>query len=145
MHRGTLTLMLVLATACNAKETKLAESKLIAAGTELAALGKRLDINLPAGTEIVHVETEFGLDDAIFAKLRVPSARAEKFVRSLNVARFETGAADLLGPDRGPWDPHRAKGLRVGDVELPSQRGLVVGIDDGAAGVLTVYVMNHGM
>jgi hypothetical protein len=111
---------------------------------DLDALGKRLGIALPLGTEVVHVETESALDDAIFAKLRIPAARAEAFVQSLSVSRFETGAADLLGPDQGPWDPHRAKGLRVGDVTSSSQRALIVGLDDSAAGVLVVYVMNHG-
>jgi hypothetical protein len=112
--------------------------------TEIDELGKRLSIELPAGTQIVHVETESGLDDAIFAKLRIPAARADEFVQSLRVTEFQTGAADLFGQDRGPWDPHRAKGLRVGDVPLASTRGLVVGIDDGSTGALMVYVMNHG-
>ena len=92
----------------------------------------------------MHVETESGIDDAIFAKLRVPLASAEAFVAGLGVANFQHGAADLFGPDRGPWDPHAAKALRVGDVPLPSTRGLVVGIDDSSPDVLVVYVMNHG-
>jgi hypothetical protein len=110
----------------------------------LDVLAKRLGLALPAGTQVVHVETESGIDDAIFAKLRVPSTRADDFIRSLHVTRFQHGAADLFGPDRGAWDPHQAKALRVGDVLLPSTRGLVVGLDESRADALVVYVLNHG-
>jgi hypothetical protein len=144
MYHVTLALTLMLVTACHGDENKVVDPKTTSSRTELEALGKRLGLTLPDGTAVVHVETESALDDAIFAKLRVPGDRADEFVKSLNATRFEAGAADLFGPDRGLWDPHQANGLRVGDVPLPSQRGLVVGIDDGASGVLTVYVMNHG-
>jgi hypothetical protein len=144
MHQSNMALLLVLAAACPAKESKMADPIATSSRTELEALGQRLGLVLPQGTEVVHVETESGLDDAIFAKLRIPLLHADEFVQSLHVSHFERGAADLFGPDRHGWDPHRAKGLRVGDVTLPSQRGLVVGVDDGATGALTVYVMNHG-
>lgn len=112
--------------------------------TDIDALGKQLGLQLPPGTQVVGVETESGIDDAVFAKLRIPTTRSAEFLKSCGVTRFESGAADLLGPDRGFWDPHQAKALKVGDVMLQSARGLVIGVDDAPVDALVVYVMNHG-
>jgi hypothetical protein len=107
-------------------------------------LGKRLGLQLPPGTQVVGVENESGLDDAIFAKLRVPSAYSQQFIRECGVTRLEPHLADLLGPDRGFWDPHQANKLKVGDIPQASTRGLVIGVDESHADALVVYVMNHG-
>jgi hypothetical protein len=145
MSKSTIiAVMLVLVAACRTEESPMGKSTSSESRTELEELGKRLSMELPAGTRIIHVETHSGLDDAIFAKLRIPAGRAVEFVQSLRVTEFQTGAADLFGRDRGPWDPHQAKGLRVVDVPLASTRGLVVGVDDGSTGALIVYVLNHG-
>lgn len=144
MHRVvTLTAALVF-TVCCGKEARMDLSETAALRNDPDALGRRLGLALPPDTQIIHVEVETGLDDAIFAKLRVPAGRADAFVKSLHITNLQRNAADLLGPDRGPWGPHHADGLRVGDVPLASTRGLVVGLDDKAIDGLVVYVMNHG-
>jgi hypothetical protein len=110
---------------------------------DVDALGKQLGLQLPAGTQVLGVETESAIDDAIFAKLRIPAERSGEFIKSCGVTRFRPGGANLLGPDHGFWDPHHATALRVGDVPLPTTRGLVVAIDESSPEALIVYVMNH--
>jgi hypothetical protein len=74
----------------------------------------------------------------------VPTAHSDEFLKNCGVPHFESGGADLFGPDGGFWDPHQAKALKVGDVMLQSARGLVIGVDDAPADALVVYVVNHG-
>ena len=106
-------------------------------------IGTRLGVTLPAGTRVVGFDSEAGIDSMFRAKLEMSGEQLETFIAGTNVARFEAGDADLLGPDRDYWDPHRAKKLRIGEVELPQARFLVVAIDDSQP-TAVVYVMNHG-
>jgi hypothetical protein len=88
-------------------------------------LQQKLSLKLPKGTEVLGVETEAGIDDAIRAKLRVPAASGADFLRDCAVKRFRQGGANLLGPDHGFWDPHRARMLRSGEVPCsPVERSL---------------------
>jgi hypothetical protein len=112
---------------------------------DIDKLGRELELQLPPGTQVLGMESESGgPDDAIFVKLRVPSAHAEQFIRTCGVTSFLSNAADLLGPDRGFWDPHHAKALRVGRVPMHASRGTIIGVDDSGADALLVYVVNHG-
>jgi hypothetical protein len=107
------------------------------------SVGKKLGIELPPATEVVGVETEAGIDDAIRAKLRIPASHSADFLRECGVKRFRQGGANLLGPDHGFWDPHGAKALRAGEVTLQSGRSLVIAVDESSDDVLVVYAMNY--
>jgi len=140
-HRLSLILVLSFAGACKqGVDVQRGEG---AAGADIGTVGHRLGLHLPPGTEVLGVETEAGIDDAIFAKLRIPVAHAAEFVKDCGVTRFRSGGANLLGPDHGFWDPHKAKELRSGDVALPSGRYLVIAIDESQSDVLVVYAMNY--
>lgn len=141
MNRAALMIVMLLsASGCDGgNSAEIAELR-----ANLDVLGKRLDLNLPPGTQVVHVETEYGMDDAIFAKLQIPAAEAPGFIQGLELKSSRHRSADAFGRDHGLWDPHQAKVLRVGSVMLPSSRGLVVGLDDSRSDVLVVYVLNHG-
>ena len=110
---------------------------------DVQSVGRKLGLKLPPGTEVLGVEAESGIDDAIRAKLRVPASQSAEFLRECGVQRFRQGGANLLGPDHGFWDPHSAKALRSGDVALPSARYLVIAIDESSADVMVIYAMNY--
>ena len=110
----------------------------------IAELNSSLGVSLPSETRIVGVHAEAGIDDMRSAKVEIPRSQLAAFLDGTRIPRFEPGDADLLGPDKGFWDPHRAKKLRVGDVQLPGARFLVVAFDDSGDDVATVYLMNHG-
>ena len=109
----------------------------------IVVVGQKLGLELPPGTQVIGIQTEAGIDDAIFAKLRIPAARTAEFLKQCGVTRFKSGGANLLGPDHGFWDPHQAKRLRSGDVALPSARDLLIAIDESASDALIVYAMNY--
>jgi hypothetical protein len=111
--------------------------------SDVHGIGQALSLRLPQGTEVIGVLTESALDDAILVKLRIPASERENFLRDCVVKRFKPGGADLLGPDRGFWDPHRAKSLRWGEVALESNRALLVVLDDSRSDSLVVYAMNY--
>jgi hypothetical protein len=111
---------------------------------DIQHLGTRLGISLPPGTRILGVTSESGIDELLRAKLEMPIASLEKFLASTGIPHFETVGPDFLGPDEGFWDPHRAKGLRCGDVQLPGSRFLTIAVDESRPGVAVVYAMNNG-
>ena len=106
-------------------------------------LGRKLGLTLPPGTEVLGVEAESGVDDAIRAKLRIPTPEAKGFLEGCGVRRFKPGGANLLGPDHGFWNPHTAKALRFGEISLPSSRSLLVVIDESSKDALLVFAMNY--
>jgi len=146
MFKGLLiALVSVACLACNTEGCRMRGADSQPSEVDIDKLGKQLELQLPPGTRVVGMETESGgPDDAIFVKLTVPRAHAEQFIRDCGVTRFEVGLANTLGPDRGFWDPHQAKALKVGDVPLHSTRGMVIGVDDSGTDALVVYVVNHG-
>ena len=110
---------------------------------DVQSIGQMLGLQLPPGTEVVGVETEAGIDDAIRAKLLIPASRSADFLRDCAVKRFRQGGANLLGPDHGFWDPHSAKALRSGEVTLESGRSLVVALDETSSDILVIYAMSY--
>jgi|GEM_PF-2560649 len=109
----------------------------------VTSIDQKLGIKLPKGTEVLGVETEAGIDDAIRAKLRVPASSGAEFLGDCPVKRFRQGGANLLGPDHGFWDPHRATMLRSGEVTLQSGRALLVAIDESSSDAIIVFAMNY--
>lgn len=112
--------------------------------SDVGTVGNRLGLRLPPGTQVLGFKTEAGLDDAVLAKLRIPTSRSQQFIRDCGVTRFRPGEADQLGADQGFWDPHQAKALRIGRPPLPAARGLVLGLDESRADGLIVYAMSRG-
>jgi hypothetical protein len=110
---------------------------------DVQLLGQKLGLKLPMSTEILGVETEAGIDDAVRAKLRIPTAQAQTFLQDCGVSRFKKGGANLMGPDHGFWDPHAAKTLRSGEVSLTSGRAVIVAVDESSEEHIVVYVMNY--
>ena len=107
-------------------------------------LSARLGVRLPEGTRVLGVDSETGIDDLVRAKVEISKAHLTSFLATTAIPRFEQVDADILGPDREFWDPHKASNLRVGDVQLPNARFLVVAIDEGRPQVAVLYLINHG-
>jgi hypothetical protein len=107
-------------------------------------LSASLGVTVPPDTRIVGVFGEAGIDDMRSAKLEIPKHRMSSFLAATRIPRFEKTDADLLGTDRGFWDPHKASSLLSGDVQLPGARFLLVAYDDSRSDLAVVYVINHG-
>ena len=107
-------------------------------------LSARLGVKLPTSTRVLGVDSEAGIDDIVRAKVEISTEHLAGFLAATAIPHFEEADADLLGPDREFWDPHKAAKLRVGDVQLPNARFLVVAIDASRPHVAVLYVMNHG-
>jgi hypothetical protein len=109
------------------------------------AIVAQLGLRLPTGTRIIGASSSNDGDGLVRAKLEMPEAQVAGFVTSANIAGLEQTEPDLLGPDEGFWDPHRAGGpLRYGQTQLPGARFLHVAIDDSRPEAAVVYVMVHG-
>ena len=112
----------------------------------LESVSKELSVTFPAGTKLIGVHRERGIDDLVEAKLEIPAADWPGFLAStpIDPSLFEPGGGGGLGPDEGFWDPNKAKNLRTAQVMLPNARGLHIGYDGSRGSVYVVYVVNHG-
>jgi len=112
----------------------------------LESVSKELSVTFPAGTKLIGVYRERGIDDLVQAKVEIPAADWSGFLAStpIDPSLFEPGEGGLLGPDSGFWDPHKAKNLRTAQAILPNVRALNIGYDDSRGSVYVVYVVNHG-
>ena len=133
---------IVLGFACNKTDSADRAGKTV--NISIDELSVSLGVTLPPDTRIVGVHAEAGIDDMRSAKLEIPKQRMSSFLAATRIPRFEKTDADLLGPDRGFWDPHKAQNLLSGDLQLPGARFLVVAYDDSRSDVTVVYVINHG-
>lgn len=112
----------------------------------LQKLSRDLDLPLPTTAHLVGIEREEGADDMVRAKLLMTPAEWAAFAPKSPVKPEQMRAArpNILGPDEGFWDPNRARGLRLGQVERPGSRYLNIGYDDSKAGEVAVYIFEHG-
>lgn len=112
----------------------------------LAQLAHETGLRFPPSARLVGSAREDGIDDLLRFKVQISPAELAAFLAASPVpaAAFESGEGGLLGPDQGFWDPSRAKHLRTGQKILPGQRALNIGIDDGRADVVALYIVNHG-
>jgi hypothetical protein len=108
------------------------------------ALGGKLGVHLPTGTRVVGATSSDEGDGLIRAKLEMPSTLVPGFLTEANVHNLEEAGPDLLGPDEGFWDPHRAGSLRSGEAQLPNARFLLVALDQSRADMAIIYVIAHG-
>jgi len=108
------------------------------------AVVAQLGLQLPPGTRIIGASASTDGDGQIRAKLEMPAALVPGFVAKANIPGLEDADADLLGPDEGFWDPHRAAALRYGQTQVSGARFLHVAIDDARPQTAVVYVMLHG-
>lgn len=108
------------------------------------ALGGKLGVHLPTETRVVGVTSSDEGDGLIRAKLEMPSTLVPGFLTEANVHHLEEAGPDLLGPDEGFWDPHRAGSLRSGEAQLPNARFLLVALDQSRADMAIIYVIAHG-
>jgi hypothetical protein len=108
------------------------------------AVVAQLGLNLPVGTRVVGASASNEGDGLIRAKLEMPAAQVAGFLANANIEGLEEGGPDLLGPDEGFWDPHRAGPLRSGETALPGARYRVIAVDESRPGAAVVYVMLHG-
>jgi hypothetical protein len=104
----------------------------------------QLGLRLPVGTRVVGSSASSERDGQIRAKLEMPVAQVAGFIANANIQGLEEADPDLLGPDEGFWDPHRAKVLQYGQTALPGARFLHVAIDESRPQTAVVYVMMHG-
>lgn len=108
------------------------------------AVVAQLGLRLSAQTRIVGASASSEGDGLIRAKLEMPAAQVPEFVASANIQDLEQADPDLLGPDEGFWDPHRAGLFRYGQTALSGARFLHVAVDESRPEVAVVYVMVHG-
>jgi hypothetical protein len=110
-------------------------------------LSRDMGIPMPAETRVIAVKRLQGLDEAIFAKVEIPTSAWHSW---LNVAPFKpdeltTEANAYLAPDDGWWDPSRAVGLKAVQLSLPHGKYLNVGVSEAnATGMVVLYLMKHG-
>ena len=107
-------------------------------------LASRIGVPLPAGVRIVGATSSDERDGMLRAKLELPPAQVLGFLTAANIRRLEGAGPDLLGPDDGFWDPHRAGPLRSAEVQLPGARFLLVALDESRSDMSIVYVMAYG-
>jgi hypothetical protein len=112
----------------------------------LGSAGKEVGLVFPAGSKLVGVHRERGIDDLVAVKVEMPASEWPGFVAQtpIDPALFRPGERGLLGPDDGSWDPHKARNLRTAQAALPGARVLNLGYDDSRGSVLAVFVVNHG-
>ena len=113
---------------------------------DLVTLAREVGLTFPAGTRLVGVKRESGMDDLVAFKVELPSKALTAFLKSTPVKEedFAGGERGLLGPDDGWWDPGRAPRLRTGQAMLPGARALNIGVDDSRPKVAVLYIVNHG-
>jgi hypothetical protein len=104
----------------------------------------QLGLALPSGTRVVGASASSERDGLIQAKLEMPAAQVAGFIANANIQGLEEAEPDLLGPDEGFWDPHRAGPLRAGEAQLPGARFLLVAVDESRPQTAVVYIMLHG-
>jgi hypothetical protein len=112
----------------------------------IEAVGTEIGLEFPAGTRLLGVHREKGMDDLVAVKVEMDARDWPGFLArsQLGAAMFRPGERGLLGPDDGFWDPHRAIHLRTAQVALPGARVLNVGYDDSLGSVVAVFIVNHG-
>lgn len=104
----------------------------------------QLGLSMPAGTRILGASASNEREGLVRAKLEIPATQVASFIANANIQALEEAGPDLLGPDEGFWDPHRAGPLRSGDAALPGARFLVVAVDERSSEKAIVYLMVHG-
>lgn len=113
----------------------------------LAQLGAELKLMFPQSAHLIGVHrSPGGMDDAVRIKLEMAKEDLPVFLAQtqVDVQSFRPGTRGMLGADRDFWDPHRAKGLRTGQVQRPGARALNVGVDDSGDRVAVLYIVEHG-
>jgi hypothetical protein len=112
----------------------------------LDSLGKELDLTFPVSARLLGVERESGMDDMVRLKVEMNAADLAGFLERspIDPASFRSGPRGFLGQDRGFWDPHRAAQLRTAQAIVAGHRALNIGVDETRAGVVTLYIVNHG-
>lgn len=115
-------------------------------GATLAQLAQEAGVKFPPAARLVGSARENGMDDRLRFKVEIPPAELAAFLAASPVPAeaLEAGEGGLLGADQGFWDPSHAKRLRTGQTILPGQRALNIGVDDGRADVVVLYIVNHG-
>ena len=112
---------------------------------DLKALSEKVGLVFPAGTELLGVRGESGMDEALFAKVAIGAADWAAFLtRSpFEEADFDEGKRYLLEPDNGWWDPESVPSLPTAQAPLPESRYLNVGVDRRDPARFVVYLMWH--
>ena len=112
----------------------------------LADVGRELGVTFPAGTKLIGVDREEGMDDLVGAKVEMKRADWPAFIASTPIkpGAFRPGNRGLLGTDRGFWNPGAYAGLRTAQAQLAGARALNVGYDESDQEIIAVFVVNHG-
>lgn len=112
----------------------------------LTQLANQVGLTFPQSARLIAVHRESGIDDMVSFKVEMAPTDLPAFMAASPVSAdaFSPGEGGLLGPDNGPWDPNRAAKLRTGQVIRTNHRALNIGIDDGKAGAVFLYIVDHG-
>ena len=132
--RWLSTSLLLLAAACQGDDRAMTPE----------ALSERVGFALPEGTTVVRATPFAGREGLVRAKLEMQPSMVRSLLAVTGIPDLRAGDPDLLGPDRGYWDPHKAARLRIGSTELPDLRWVMVGLDESRPDVTVVYLKVHG-
>ncbi len=137
-------LVAALICACKTRGDQMTDSRTTT--TTLADLAPELGLRFSPATRLLLVDRQSGIDDLLRVKVEMPSSDWPSFLASSPVKpeAFRAGARGMLGSDKGDWDPHAAKQLRTGQAIVHNNRALNLGVDDGRAGAVVVYIVSHG-
>jgi len=115
------------------------------ASATLDELAREVGITFPASARLIGFNRENGMDDYLQFKVEIDASDFPKFqvASPIPEAAMEPGEGGLLGPDRGFWDPNRARKLRTGQKSLPDARALNIGVSEHD-GKVSLYIVNHG-
>jgi hypothetical protein len=113
---------------------------------DLRAIASELNVVFPASAHLLGVTRERGIDDLLEAKVELGAADLPAFMAHspVKAAVLEPDRLDLLGTDHAWWDPGQAKHLRAAQALVGNGKAFNLGVADGAAGVIVLYLVQHG-
>ncbi|MDB4972855.1 MAG: hypothetical protein JWN48_1196 [Myxococcaceae bacterium] len=109
----------------------------------LADLSAEVGLAFPAGTRLLGVHRESGIDDLLAVKVELSERHLDSLLHGSSLAQ------EQLQPSSGSvctdvWQEKRLTGLRTAQASLPDARVLDVGVRPEGNGVITVFIANFG-
>jgi len=108
---------------------------------DLTLIERRAEIRLPSDAKLVYFSHETAGEEAIRAKILLPSGGLERFLSENSLAAHQFSVIDhgLLGSDEGEWDPAGQTAFPVFSRQMRDGAYLYLGYLPQDAGVL-VYL-----
>ncbi len=109
---------------------------------DLALCADRMRVTFPKSTRPIGIWYQYSRDDAICLKVEIAKSDLEAFIgESLFFEdELEDGWRFILEPNRGWWDPGKARTLKAGQADLPNGEFLNIGVDDSFDDKVVIYL-----